>query len=182
MSENETKNELNEGIEEEDLETGVEVDENEEEPNDTDLKAADGVGSNEDDDIAVDDSKSFGLDEDGEARKPQKFDVGMINEDYKDAVLVNPQRARVQKHLKRSEAILGADLTKADEVHRIWTQLEEENNDVKPLKYSMKKSDYVETDVLAHPTLGKGYIIEILPNSKINVLFEMGVKKLVVNR
>lgn len=179
MSENETKNEEIE--ESEDLETGVEVEENEDEPNDSDLKVADGAASNEDD-IAGDESKSFGLDADGEARKPQKFDVGMINDDYKDAVLVNPQRGKVQKHLKRSETIMGADLTKAEEVHKIWTILEEENTDIKPRKYNMKKSDYIETDILTHPTLGKGYIIEILPNSKINVLFEMGVKKLVVNR
>lgn len=178
MSENENKNEEHEELD--DLETGVEVEDVEEEPNDTDLKAADDASNT--DDIAVEDNKSFGLDEDGEARKPQKFDVGMINEDYKDAVLVNPQRAQVQKHLKRSETILGADLTKIEEVNRIWNILEEESGDVKPRKYNMKKSDYEATDVLNHATLGKGYIIEILPNSKINVLFEMGVKKLVINR
>lgn len=179
MTENETK--IEETEETEELETGVEVEDTDDEPNDSELKAADGNVS-DDDDIVVDESKSFGLDEDGEARKPQKFDVGMINDDYKDAVLVNPQRGKVQKHLKRSEAILGADLTKAEEVHKIWTLLEEENTDIKPRKYNMKKADYTETDILTHPTLGKGYIIEILPNSKINVLFEMGVKKLVVNR
>ncbi len=184
MPENENNIEENEELEGE-LETGVKAEDSDDEPNDSDLRGVEKDDSDSDEDAEEDveeDTDKFGLDADGEVRKPQKIDADMVDNDYKDAILVNPKRSEVQKHLMRSEAITGADFTKADEIQRVWNLLEEECGSEKPRKYNMKQSDYTENDILDHPKLGKGYILEILPNSKINVLFEMGLKKLVVNR
>lgn len=165
MPENEKKQEA-------ELDTGV-VEATEEDSKESELKDAD-VSAPEDD-------KSFALDEDGEVRKPQKIDDSMIENSIEDAILVNPKRAEVQKYRSRPEIRNGVDFTKEDEIERIWTLLEEEEHDT-PKKYDLKKADYTETDVLKHPTLGKGYILEILPNKKISVLFEDGLKRLAVNR
>lgn len=136
-------------------------------------------------DIDLDDvnvEEDYEEDEDEDKPKPTKVDDEMLTAKNEKAVLANPKRAKIVRRRSRAELIDGVDLTDPDTIEQVWAQLEERNAGVRGRKYNLKKGDYVETDVLKHDHFGKGYILEIISEGKISVLFEDGVKKLAINR
>ena len=121
-------------------------------------------------------------DEVPERPKPTKVDDEMLTAKNEKAVLATPKREKIVRRRSRAEIVDGVDFDDPDLVEKIWNQLEERNSGIRARKYNLKKGDYTETDVLKHDKFGKGYILEIISDGKIAVLFEEGVKKLAINR
>lgn len=140
---------------EEDLDTGLDLGDLDEEPDD--FPRGGGGGSTRDDDL--------------------------VTNTYEDAVRANPKRQSM--HRRRARVIEGvldtAELNTPEGVEKAWQTLEKETSNANVKAYDIK-AEYTENDVLEHPKFGVGYVVEILSQSKIAVLFEDGIKRLAYNR
>jgi hypothetical protein len=63
-----------------------------------------------------------------------------------------------------------------------WTSIDyaalmERQGSRKPVKYSIKKA-YTDGDYMSHPSFGAGYVLNVLPPHKMEVLFEESKKLL----
>ncbi len=97
-----------------------------------------------------------------------------------EAVQANPKRQQARKRNRRTiEGILdAADMRHERGQNRAFARLQEENDDTvtKPFEMGMELR---VNDVLEHPTFGLGFVISEDSTTKVSVLFEDGIRKLV---
>ena len=98
------------------------------------------------------------------------------------ALIANPKRAQARK--KADKAIAGiisdADLSKSEGQEEAWAALQDHLDADHPKAYTIQVS-LEETDTVSHPTFGLGLVLEELSATKVSVLFEDGIRKLVCN-
>lgn len=82
---------------------------------------------------------------------------------------------KVAKKVKKKR-VTRKKVTDAD----AWAALHVERGDKASIGYNVKKI-FTDTDVIAHPKFGVGYITKVHPN-KVEVLFEEGSKELIHGR
>ncbi len=98
------------------------------------------------------------------------------------AVMANPKRAQARK--KADKAIAGiisdADLSKSEGQEEAWSAIQDHLDTEHAKAYTIQVS-IEETDTVNHPTFGMGLVLEELSATKVSVLFEDGIRKLVCN-
>jgi hypothetical protein len=133
---------------------------------------------------AVDlDLEDDGDDFDDEAEERSKSDKDKYSESaVESATIANPKRLQARK--KADKAIAGiisdADLSKAEGQEEAWAAIQEHIHPDHAKDYSIKVT-LEETDTVSHPTFGLGLVLEELSATKVSVLFEDGIRKLVCN-
>ena len=121
-------------------------------------------------------------DDDDEA--PKK---GKRSDDYAtDAALAevalkaNPKRAQARKRAATMvEGVLNyAELSKPEGQLKAWESMNQKTESVVPKAYSLKAA-FLQNDTIEHTKFGIGFVLEELSDTKISVLFEDGIRKLV---
>ena len=106
------------------------------------------------------------------------------NDNYSDAqvasaIQANPKRQQARKKNKLLiDGLTERDLAKPDGQKKAWDMLNSKANT------NFKKTYVVgmelrQNDLLEHPRFGLGFVVDELSTTKVMVLFEDGVKKLV---
>ena len=141
-------------------------------------------------DVDVDDLDDEDLDDDGEeeevkaskrGKSSAKDEVKELN--YEEAVRVNPKRASaLKKRASLVESILeGAKLIEEEDVQKAWKALNEQVDTAKSRKYTLKE-DFDTNEVIQHKSFGVGFVNQKLSPTKIEVVFEDGMRRLTCNR
>ena len=129
------------------------------------------------DDVELEDLEE----EEGPPRKTASDD-DLVEMNYEQAIRANPKRAKALK--KRSsliETLLGkAKLDSEDGIETAWETLNEDVDTKIRKPYSITEK-FEENMVVEHPTFGVGFVNQILSETKIEVFFEDGLKRLVHN-
>ena len=110
--------------------------------------------------------------------KPSK-DNKYIDSSVEGAVRVNPKRQQARK--KAVSLIGGVDLSGTEGQSKAWTKLSSSIDTSTPIPYSMT-SAFKEGDFISHVKFGQGFVVELLSDTKMAVLFEEGLKKLVCKK
>ena len=101
-------------------------------------------------------------------------------DEVEEAVKANPKRQKA--HKKVNKVIKGvaseAELARPEGQERAWETLNEEIDLTRAFDYSVGIEIHTN-DVLNHPTFGIGFVIGELSQTKVKVLFEDGLRKLV---
>lgn len=155
----------------------------------------------DDEDFGPDDDEPIGFDEfddddDFEDLDDDEADVGgggggggagnldTSEANKEEALKANPKRLTAAQRKKASALIEGiidtAELTHQEGLERAWAKLNEKIGDEHARKYDIK-AEFTENDVIDHPKFGIGYVVELVHPTKIEVLFEDGLKKMVCN-
>lgn len=131
-----------------------------------------------DDDVDLDDS-----DVDEKSSKEEPLEVGFDEKTYEQALRANPKRlAMVQKRAGIIENILDrAELDSADGIKKAWETLNKEIDTKFPKPYAIS-DQYEANQVVAHPSFGIGFVNAILTPTKVEIIFESGIKRLVCNK
>ena len=117
-----------------------------------------------------------------EPSTPKKERIASVTLTSEESALVNPKRGTA---LKRSDSIVevhlgGRDLSDADQAKEAWTTLTNRIEQT-PEPYSPKKQ-YDLGDALEHARFGLGIVNQHVTKTKIEVLFEIGIRHLAANR
>jgi hypothetical protein len=156
-----------------------ENDELDEEGFDDDLGDDDFEDGPLEDDLEIEDE-----DDDDDVRPPSRSsgDDDLQSLDYEQALKVNPKRAKMlRKRARHIEGVLdSAELQTPEGAAKAWAKLSEDTDTDIHRTYSVA-DEYSENDVLEHPKFGIGFVVEILSDRKISVLFEDGLRRLVCN-
>ncbi len=144
---------------------------------DNQLETSDfGGSSGFDDEDFEDGPNGGGLDSDS--------DVDLTKEGYKDAVKANPKRLSAAQRKKASAVIEGviddAELSDPDGQVRAWKKLHQKFGDKHPRAFDIS-AEIGPNDVIEHPKFGIGFVVEQVKPTKVQVLFEDGLRKLVCN-
>ncbi len=111
-------------------------------------------------------------------------DVDLTETSCEDAVRANPKRLSAAQREKASAIIEGiideAELTDPDGQTRAWEKLEDEFGTDHPVDFDIT-ADITANDVVDHPKFGIGFVVEKVNDTKIEVLFEDGLRKLACN-
>ena len=111
-------------------------------------------------------------------------DVDLTETSCEDAVKANPKRLSASQREKASAIIEGmideAELTDPDGRQKAWDKLEEEFGLDHPVPFDIT-ADINANDVVDHPKFGTGFVVQKLNDTKIEVLFEDGLRKLACN-
>tara|TARA_B100000686_G_C16213602_1_gene676697 strand:- start:97 stop:588 length:492 start_codon:yes stop_codon:yes gene_type:complete len=97
------------------------------------------------------------------------------------ALKANPKRAQARRKAARTmvEGVLNyAELSKPEGQLKAWEMMNEKTEAAVPKEYSLKSS-FVQNDTIEHKKFGIGFVLEELSDTKISVLFEDGIRKLV---
>lgn len=132
-----------------------------------------------DDDLAIEDDVEV---EEGKPPGRSSGDDDLASLPYEQAVKANPKRAKMlRKRARHIEGVLdSAELKDPKEAKKAWNKLSEETDTEIRRTYNVAE-DYTENDVLEHPKFGVGFVVEIMSDKKISVLFEDGLRRLVYN-
>ncbi|MEM1348649.1 MAG: hypothetical protein AAGI01_08855 [Myxococcota bacterium] len=128
------------------------------------------------------------LDEEEEEEEAYPAPVKKKKDDYSDseaveiAVKANPKRMKARK---KSQTVIGgivqaADLEKPDGQLKAFNKMQEQTDLTLAKPYAVHAT-FEDNDVIEHPSFGVGFVIEQLTDTKVAVLFEEGLKKLVCN-
>lgn len=136
-----------------------------------------------DDDVEIDDEDDD--DEGASSSKGSKDDFAaeLTEKTYEQAVRANPKRlAMVQKRAGVIENILDqSELKTPDGIKKAWETLNKEINTAVHKPYSVNEK-FAENEVVSHPTFGIGFVNQILTSTKVEIIFESGIKRLACNR
>lgn len=115
----------------------------------------------------------------GESSFKDKDDY-FVGASVETAVRANPKRAQARKKAARIvEGILGdSELSKPDGQLKAWERMCEQSDTSVAKPYSLQAT-LGENDTISHPKFGIGFVLEVLSDTKITVLFREGKKKLV---
>ncbi len=100
------------------------------------------------------------------------------------ALRANPKRAQARAQARRKAAsmvegvLTYAELSKPEGQLKAWEAMNEKTEATVPKKYSLKDA-FAQNDTVEHAKFGIGFVLEELSDTKISVLFESGIKKLV---
>ncbi len=134
-----------------------------------------------DDDLEIEDEDPI---DDEEEKPPSRSgsDDDFTSLDYEQALKVNPKRAKMlRKRARHIEGILdAAELADPKGAAKAWKKLNE-NTDTKDRRAYNVADEYSENDVIEHAKFGIGFVVEILSDRKIAILFEDGLRRLVCN-
>jgi hypothetical protein len=114
-----------------------------------------------------------------------ELDDEMLEKPNADAAKANPKRetAAVRKQNRKIvEGIIDKAYFESEEaIQRVYGELKEGSDMAAAKEYSLGV-ELTENDVVKHPTFGLGFVLELMSPTKVEVLFEDGVKKLVCNQ
>jgi len=79
------------------------------------------------------------------------------------------------------QKIASGQTSQSQESLGVWEELKERAGQVEPLPYDQSAS-YSVNQAVAHPTFGLGFVLKVIDDSKIEVIFEHHIKILVMNR
>lgn len=99
------------------------------------------------------------------------------------AVRANPKRQQARKKARRiiSGLLIDADLDTDEGLLQAWHALRDQTDASIAKPYSISAA-LQENDTVTHPSFGLGFVIAELTTTKVEVLFEVGLKKLVCNK
>lgn len=131
-----------------------------------------------DDDVDLEDT-----DTEEKAPKEEPLDVGFDEKTYEQALRANPKRlAAVQKRAGVIEQILDrSELESAEGITKAWETLNKEI-DTKIAKPYTIDGAYEANQVVSHPLFGIGFVNTLLTPTKVEIVFEGGIKRLVCNK
>ena len=111
-------------------------------------------------------------------------DVDLTTEGYEGAVKANPKRLNAAQRKKASDIIDGliedAELYDPEGQKRAWDKLHKKFGDKHPRPFKID-AEIGPNDVIDHPKFGIGFIVEQVKPTKVEVLFEDGLRKLACN-
>jgi hypothetical protein len=114
-----------------------------------------------------------------------ELDDDMLEKPNADAAKANPKRetAAVRKQNRKIvEGIIDKAYFESEEaIQRVYEELKEGSDMAAAKEYSLDV-ELTENDVVEHPKFGLGFVLELMSPTKVEVLFEDGVKKLVCNQ
>ena len=119
------------------------------------------------------------ISDEGPSKKSKKDDY-VSDASVETALRANPKRAQARrKAANMVEGILNyAELSKPEGQLKAWEAMNEKTEATVPKKYSLKAA-FAQNDTVEHAKFGIGFVLEELSDTKISVLFEDGIKKLV---
>lgn len=133
-------------------------------------------------DLEPEDEGDDDFDEDFEATE---MDDEMLEKPKTDAAKANPKRETAvvrKKNRKIVEGIIDkAYFENEESIQRVYGELQEGSDMAAAKEYSLDV-ELTENDVVQHPQFGLGFVLELMSPTKVEVLFEDGVKKLVCNQ
>ncbi|MFU8805795.1 MAG: hypothetical protein ACNA8W_18420 [Bradymonadaceae bacterium] len=144
----------------------------------------DGFEADLDEDLDVED---FDEEEDEEFTSSPKpsADDDILDKTFEGAVRANPKRMSAAQRKKAASVIEGiisdAELSSPKGQSKAWAKLNKKSGGRSARPYAIA-TELTENDVVDHPRFGIGYVIQILSPTKVEVLFEEGVKRLVHNQ
>lgn len=146
----------------------------------------DGFDPEIEEDIELDDD--FDADEEEEDFVPSKSssssDSDLVDANYADVVKANPKRLNAAQRKKAASVIEGiisdAELSDPEGQARAFKKLSDKFGvaDARPFDIS---AELTENDVIDHPRFGVGFVVQLLTPTKVEVIFEDGLKKLAHN-
>lgn len=111
-------------------------------------------------------------------------DVDLTETSCEDAVKANPKRLSAAQREKASAIIDGiiddAELSDSHGQQKAWEKLEEEFGTDHPVEFDIT-AQISANDVIDHPKFGIGFVVTLINENKIEVLFEDGLRKLACN-
>jgi len=115
------------------------------------------------------------------AKKKKKDDYS-DTEVVETAVRANPKRMKARKSSRSVISALAgkADLEKPEGQLKAWTKMKDQTDLTLAKPYAVN-AQIEDSDVIEHPNFGIGFVVEQLTDTKVTVLFEEGIKKLVCN-
>jgi hypothetical protein len=124
-------------------------------------------------------------DEDFEATAKSSADDDILDKTFEGAVRANPKRMSAAQRKKAASVIEGiisdAELSTAKGQAKAYAKLREKSEGAEAKAYAID-AEFTENDVVDHPRFGTGYVIQLLSPTKVEVLFEDGIKRLVCNQ
>ena len=139
-----------------------------------------------DEDIDIDDIEEDD-DDDAPSSSSSSPSPGRQKDDYGDsevetAIHVNPKRQQARrKNVTLIEGLVHRnELDKEEGQRRAWAMLKDKSAVTSKL-YAITEP-FELGDYIKHPTFGEGFVIEMPTDTKITVLFEQGIRKLVCNK
>lgn len=144
-----------------------------------------------DDDVYDDEPSEDEEEEDDEFGGPGDDDFGADEgfmsdgDDDEDDSSESAAVARPRRRVSTRQATVGgvprSKLEKAEHAAKAWAELSTKITDDAPAPYSIR-GNYAKDTRVDHPKFGVGFVIEVSGPTKIDVLFEDGLRKLVQNR
>lgn len=111
-------------------------------------------------------------------------DVDLTETSCEDAVRANPKRLSAAQREKASAIIEGiideAELSDPEGQSRAWDKLQDKFGTDHPVEFDIS-ADITANDVVDHPKFGIGFVVEKVNATKVEVLFEDGLRKLACN-
>ncbi|RAL20583.1 hypothetical protein DL240_16225 [Lujinxingia litoralis] len=147
----------------------------------------DGFDPGLDDDIEID--EDFDDEEEAEedfvpAKSSSKKDSDLVDANYADVVKANPKRLSTAQQKQAASVIEGiishAELSDPEGQARAWKKLSDTFGSAHARAYSIA-TELTENDVIDHPRFGVGFVVQLLTPTKVEVIFEDGLKKLAHN-
>lgn len=125
-------------------------------------------------------------DEEGFTSSPKSnTDDDILDKTYEGAVRANPKRMTAAQRKKAASVIEGiisdSELSNPKGQAKAWAKLQKKSEGAEATPYSIA-TEFTENDVVDHPRFGLGFVIQLLSPTKVEVLFEEGVKRLVCNQ
>ena len=136
-------------------------------------------------DLVDDDDLSSIDDDEDDVISPSKRKKDDYSEDLVETALqANPKRAQARrKAVNLIEGLVNQNELETDDGKlRAWNVLKEraEKSALPPKSYAID-AYLIDGDFIEHSIFGEGFVIESLSPTKVNVLFEDGLRKLVCN-
>lgn len=121
--------------------------------------------------------------EEAAPKRKRGSDDDLVEMDYEQAIKANPKRAKaLKKRASLIETLLDeVKLDSEEGIQEAWELLNEKVETKIRKPYSLKEQ-YEENMVIEHPTFGVGFVNQILSETKIEIIFKDGVKRLVHNK
>ena len=136
-----------------------------------------GLDEDLEEDMTLDEPEEDELEEAPSSRRNRYSDESVAT-----AVRANPKRRQAARR-KTGEAFAAfadIDMTKEADQLKVWVSLNEQAESTLAKAYSLH-GEFVLNDSIEHPKFGLGFVLEEISSTKIAVLFEDGLKKLVFN-
>jgi hypothetical protein len=141
----------------------------------------DGFEADIDEDIDIDDD----YEEDYPEEDEKEDSEDLLDSHFEGAVRANPKRMAMARRRKAASIIEGiisdAELNTADGQQKAWKKLTKKSDISIARPYDIQ-AELTENDVVDHPRFGVGFVIQLLSPTKVEVLFEEGIKRLICNQ
>ena len=106
------------------------------------------------------------------------------DDDYDDSVSRSRtpvKRRTVTRAVPMVEGVPKSKLDQADIAKTVWDRMSERAEGLDVVTYAISGS-YQVGQVVDHKKFGRGFVIEVIPPQKVEILFEDGLRKLVYGR